>query len=74
VNDYTIWEVSVFVDLGFEQHWHEVGRINQNRRLTDERMMADCERIIDRCSARHPGIYRIQKTVETEISVKDYKS
>lgn len=74
MNDYTVWEVSVFVDLDFESFWHEVGRITQNRRLTDERMQADCEKIIERCAARHPGIYRIQKTVETEISHKEYGS
>lgn len=74
MNDYTIWKVFVFVDLGFEQHWHEVGRITQHTRLTDERMLADCEKIIERCSARHPGIYSIQKTVETEISRKAHTS
>lgn len=74
MNDYTVWEVSVFVDLDFGGFWHEVGRITQNRRLTDERMLADCEKIIGRCAARHPGIYRIKKIVETEISVKDYGS
>lgn len=74
MNDYAIRKVFVFVDLGFEQHWHEVGRITQHTRLTDERMLADCERIIERCSARHPGTYNIQKTVETEISRKAYMS
>lgn len=74
MNDYTIWKVFVFVDLDFAQHWHEVGSITQHTRLTDERMMADCERIIERCAARHPGIYSIQKIVETEISVKEYGS
>lgn len=74
MNDYTIWQVFVFVDLGFEQHWHEVASLVQHPRLTDEWMLADCERIIERCSARHPGIYSIQKTVQTTISEKEYGS
>jgi len=68
VNDnYEVWLVEQFVDLGNESFWHEKARIHRRRGARGIEMLETARRVGERDVAKHGGRYRIRVVKEETV-------